>query len=85
MTETAIDFINERRDFMYVYTAPSARGSGWDVVLRIDGTYADRELADHVAEYLRQRVLAIEGLNKSGIYWMQGPPEQKEEPRPIEA
>lgn len=56
MSETAAEFIEERRDFLYVEVAPSARGEGWDVVLRLDGTYDSEAGASEAAIAIRYRL-----------------------------
>jgi hypothetical protein len=72
--ETTSEYMTERQDFLYVYAAPSVAGSGWDVVLRIDGTYADRADAEAAAQEERSRIDALAGAGKARRYWWAGPP-----------
>lgn len=79
---TLDDWIAERADFLHVHVVRSVGGSGWDVVLRIDGTYSDRAMAEEVAEMLRTEVrpMVVEAQDRSGsparreLSWWAGPP-----------
>jgi hypothetical protein len=70
----AAEFLEERRDFVHAYATPSVSGEGWDVVLRIDGTYATEEDALEAAEGIRQQVLRISDVPNDGWTWLNGPP-----------
>ena len=63
---TAADFLTERRDFLRVEVVPGYRGAdeGWDVVLRIDGTYSDRETAEEVAKAMKADIGALRDIPK---------------------
>lgn len=63
--ETAAEFLTERRDFLMVRVV-RAEGAGWDIVLRIDGTYAEREDAEPVAAFMRKSIEAISDIPKDG-------------------
>lgn len=58
-----------REDFLHIHATPSSSGSGWDVVLRIDGTYADKDLAEAVADGLRKVIVP-----PPGAIWWNGAP-----------
>jgi hypothetical protein len=66
-SETAEDLIDERRDYLGVAAVPSLAGheGGWDIVLRIDGTYfgelADPERLAEMVEYMTARLQAALG------------------------
>lgn len=70
---TAAGFLSERHDFLYVY-ATRSEGDGWDVVMRIDGTYADRVDAEDAAEGMRAWIDSLEDIRKDGRHWWDGPP-----------
>lgn len=73
---TAAGFLTERQDFLYVYVVPSA-GSGWDVVVRIDGTYSDRANAKDAAEDIRDWMSHLTDVGKTERYWWGGPPDRQ--------
>jgi hypothetical protein len=70
---TAAGFLTERQDLLYVYVVK--RGSGWDVVLRVDGTYHDRANAEDAAVDIRDWVSALTDVGKSDRLWWGGPPD----------
>jgi len=75
LKETAAEFLNERRDFLYVYATPSVSGHGYDVVIRLDGTYSARRDAEDVAKFLRhERMEWITDFTSDGRDWWSGPP-----------
>jgi hypothetical protein len=71
--ETAADFLTERQDFLYVYATRSV-GGGWDVALRVDGSYVDLEDAEAAAAGIRQRLDSLTGVGKTKRVWWFGPP-----------
>jgi hypothetical protein len=75
-TRTVAGWMTERRDFLYVYVVPSAAGDGWDVVLRIDGTYADKADAEGVASMYRTALMDgtfAADVPTDGRDWWEGP------------
>ena len=72
--KTAAGFLTERQDFLYVYVAESAGGSGWDVVLRVDGTYTDRATAEGAADGIREWMAGLTDVGMARRHWWQGPP-----------
>jgi hypothetical protein len=72
---TAAGFMTERADFLFVYHTPSPRGNGWDIVLRIDGTYFDEHQAIEAAEGMRRWIDALDDVPNDGRDWSGGPPE----------
>lgn len=68
---TAAGFLSERADFLYVYQA----GDGWDVVVRVDGTYPTEEDAIEAAEGIRHWLDMLEDVSMEGRIWWDGPPE----------
>jgi hypothetical protein len=74
---TAAGFLAERADFLHVYAAPSVSGDGFDVVLRLDGTYADQELAQEAAGGMRQMIERLADVPRTGRTWWDGPPWQR--------
>lgn len=81
--ETTSEYMTERADFLYVYAAPSVAGHGWDVVMRLDGTYADRADAEAAALMERSRINALADVGKAHRHWWAGPPwaTRKDTPR----
>lgn len=53
----ASEFLSERSDFLDVYVVKD--NGGWDIVLRIDGTYFDESTARACAEGLRDGIRSI--------------------------
>jgi hypothetical protein len=80
--DTAAGFLQERRDFLHVYAAPSVSGSGWDVVVRIDGTYDSQANAEDAASGIRQMMEALKDVPMDGRTWWNGPPWRLTEVRP---
>ena len=75
--KTAAGFLTERQDFLYVYVTESAGGPGWDVVLRVDGTYADRATAEHTAEGIREWMTSLTDVGRTHRHWWSGPLSRK--------
>jgi hypothetical protein len=80
---TAAGFLSERRDFLHVHATRSVSGEGWDVVLRVDGTYHDPADAEGAAASIRDRLDALTDVRQDGRVWWSGPPwqQQSETPR----
>lgn len=74
MSETAAEFLTERRDFLYVYATKSASGQGWDVVVRVDGTYSSKVGAEGAAEGIREWMANLSDVPREGRDWWYGPP-----------
>lgn len=72
-TSTAAGFLSERHDFLYVHVVKSA-GDGWDVVVRIDGSYAERASAEGAAEGIRMMMDRLTDVDKTNRFWWDGPP-----------
>jgi hypothetical protein len=72
--KTAAGFLSERQDYLHVYAAPSVSGSGWDVVMRIDGTYSGRELAEAAAGGMREWIGRLRDVASDDRGWWDGPP-----------
>lgn len=79
--DTAAGFLEERSDFLNVHVEPSISGEGWDVVLRVDGTYADRPGAEAAAEGMRDWINRLVDVPWRPRPWWNGPPFATE-PRP---
>lgn len=76
----AAEWLSERSDFLHIYAAPSTSGSGWDVVMRIDGTYFGndaKEMAEEVAKALRDDVRWAD-VPRDRMIWWEGPPHDRE-------
>ena len=71
--KTAAGFLSERQDFLYVQVIASD-GDGWDVVVRVDGTYAERASAEAAAAGIRDLMDGLEDVEKSRRHWWHGPP-----------
>jgi hypothetical protein len=71
--ETAAGFLSERQDFLHVFVVKSP-GSGWDVVVRIDGSYSGRGMAEGAAECMRDWITSLIDVEKDRRYWWDGPP-----------
>ena len=63
---TPAGFLRERRDFLQVRVVPGEE-SGFDVVLRIDGTYLWRGDAVSVAEYIEQAIHRLQPLRRMPV------------------
>ena len=72
--DTAAGFLSERRDFLHITAAPSLAGDGWDVLLRVDGTYAERGDAEAAAVELRDWIERLRDVRADGRTWWHGPP-----------
>jgi hypothetical protein len=75
---TAREFLSERRDFLYVYAAPSESGTGWDVVVRIDGTYSEHADAEDAGGGIRQMFDMLVDVPRDRRTWWEGPPKGPE-------
>ena len=71
--DTAAGFLEERADYLYVYVTKST-GDGWDVVLRIDGSYSDRAGAEAAAEGMRTWIRSLVDVSPRRRHWWAGPP-----------
>jgi hypothetical protein len=61
--ETAAAFLDSRRDWMRVQVVPGwVGGQGWDVVLRIDGTYGERVDAERVAAAMKRKIESLSDI-----------------------
>ena len=78
--ETAADFLSERRDFLHVYATRSVSGYAWDVVLRLDGTYAERADAEAVAVGIRDWIDGLADVRLDGGIWWDGCPAHRDRP-----
>ena len=65
------DWLNNRRDFLHVYQVPSVSGQGWDVVMRVDGTYATYDLAEIAKDEMRDEISGM--IESVGRDWWDGP------------
>lgn len=72
---TSREFLTERRDYFHVSVIPSYRGGGWDVVLRVDGTYYSEADAIGAAEGIRLWMEGLSDVPATGWVWWDGPPE----------
>jgi len=63
---TAADFIRLRSPWFRV--AVKKRRNGWDVWLRVDGVYADKEDAEKAAEAMRGWVMGIRELDENRMH-----------------
>lgn len=66
---TPAEYITTRPEYLRVSVVKSEGEDGWDVVLRIDGSYSDRRTAEAVASGLRRRLVPPVGAD-----WWDGPP-----------
>ena len=78
---TAAGFLSERRDFLYVSVVPSASGDGFDVVVRVDGTYSELAEAEDAALGIRRWIESLTDVDATGRVWWAGPPFEPQ-PRP---
>ena len=60
---TSLGFLTDREDSFRVFVTRSPLGHGWDVVLRVDGTYDTQEAAAHAAQRIKQMLLDVQDLN----------------------
>lgn len=60
-TETPAGFLASRRDWLQVFAVDRPNGNGWDVMLRIDGTY----YTDHPAHRAEMVAYFQEWLNNA--------------------
>ena len=73
------EMFEERADFLYVEVVPRpgfrvGGGDGYDVVVRIDGTYASLGSAEDAAEGIRSWLLGalredIPGVDRDLVWW----------------
>ncbi len=71
--DTAAGFLSERQDFLYVFVVKSP-GDGWDVVLRVDGSYSDRRGAERGAAGIVEWIEGIRDIRSDKRKWWHGPP-----------
>lgn len=74
-------FLEERADYLRVDVRPAVEDDGWDVCLRLDGTYAIEELAtanaNSIREQLQGTLLAeIPGIEERMMRWHGMPDEE---------
>lgn len=75
-TRTALGFLTERRDFFHVTVTPGCNGWGYDVVLRIDGSYSTKEAAEAAAEGMKEWIEGITDIPKDRWHnWVRAEPE----------
>ena len=60
---TALGFMTDREDSFRVFVVRSPVGPGWDVVLRVDGSYDSQEAATHAARGIKDMLLNVQDLN----------------------
>ncbi len=60
---TALGFMRDREDSFRVFVVRSPLGHGWDVVLRIDGSYDAQEAAVEAAQRMRALLLDVRDLD----------------------
>ena len=60
---TSLGFLTDREDNFRVFVVRSPLGHGWDVVLRVDGSYDTQEAAAQGAQRIRQMLLDVQDLN----------------------
>jgi hypothetical protein len=78
--KTAAGFLTERADFLHDYHVPSAMRDGWDVVLRVDGTYSHE--ADAIEAADSRRYTALDRVPRR---YAQGRAHMVERPSGVEA
>ncbi|HYM83280.1 MAG TPA: hypothetical protein VEY67_03930 [Candidatus Dormibacteraeota bacterium] len=70
---TASGFMADRQDYFAVSVVRSALGDGWDVVLRVDGSYDTREAATVAAKAIGKMLVEIRDLDHERWYsWNAG-------------
>ena len=60
---TSLGFLTDREDNFRVFVARSPLGHGWDVVLRVDGSYDTQEAAAQAAQRIKKMLLDVQDLN----------------------
>ncbi len=60
---TALGFMADREDSFRVFVVRSPVRPGWDVVLRVDGSYDTQEAAAHAARGIKDMLLNVQHLN----------------------
>jgi hypothetical protein len=75
--ETAAELLNEREDFLHVFATPSVSGEGWDVVLRLDGTYTSQLDAEEAVIAARECIEGLKDVDGADRSWWNGPPWKK--------
>lgn len=61
---TSLGFLTDREDSFRVFVVRSPLGHGWDVVLRVDGSYDTQEAAAQGAQRIKQMLLDVQDLNQ---------------------
>ena len=69
---TAAEFLTERRDFLRVRVVPGEAG-GWDVVVRFDGTYSDKQMAENAAKGIKEWFESLADIPKDRWHMWRGP------------
>jgi hypothetical protein len=70
---TALGFLADREDSFRVFVVRSALGHGWDVVLRVDGSYDTQEAAADAAKRIKQMLLDVRGLDHARWFSWEAP------------
>lgn len=70
---TAAGFLSERQDYLHVFVTKSP-GHGWDVVVRVDGSYSSKAWAEAAAGGIRQWMEGLTDVRHDKRRWWQGPP-----------
>lgn len=60
---TALGFLTDREDSFRVFVVRSPLGHGWDVVLRVDGSYDTEAAAAQAAAGIKDMLLNVRDLN----------------------
>lgn len=74
---TCEGFLNERRDFLHVFVVPSP-GDGFDVVVRMDGSYTELQDAQEAAVGIQQWLGGLKDLRTDKRKWWNGSPWQRQ-------
>lgn len=70
--ETLADWIASRQEWFHVFATDSPDGRGWEIVVRIDGTYFydyDGDQRDALVNYHREHLAGV--LDEQGRAWLQ--------------
>ena len=70
---TALGFLADREDSFRVSVVRSALGHGWDVVLRVDGSFDTQEAAADASRRIKQMLLAVRGLDHERWFSWEAP------------
>jgi hypothetical protein len=69
---SALGFLIDREDYFRVFVVRDPSDGGWDVVLRVDGSYETQEIAAHAAERIRDQLLEVRDLDHSRWFSWEG-------------